>query len=145
MAESESGIGAWIPRWEDHRLLTGQGRFTDDHNLDGQLHAAFVRSPHAHAELGNIDISVAQATDGVVAIYIAADLEADGVNVLPSDVAERGPLYPNKDGSSMPSPPYYPLARERVRHVGDAIAVVIAETLEIAAEAAEKVQVTYNL
>ena len=145
MVEPESGIGAWIPRWEDHRLLTGQGRYTDDHNLDGQLHAAFVRSPYAHAELGNIDISAAQATSGVAAIYTATDLEADGLNVLPSDVAERGPLYPNKDGSSMPSPPYYPLARERVRHVGDAIAVVIAETPEIAAEAAEKVQVEYDL
>jgi carbon-monoxide dehydrogenase large subunit len=145
MAESESGIGAWIPRWEDHRLLTGQGRYTDDHNLDGQLHAAFVRSPHAHATFGNINVSAAQTMKGVIAIYSAADLEADGINVLPSDVAERGPLYPNKDGTSMPSPPYYPLARERVRHVGDAVAVVIAETPEIAAEAAEKVQVKYKL
>lgn len=145
MIESQSIIGAWIPRWEDHRLLTGQGRYTDDHNLDGQLHAVFVRSPHAHAKLGNIDKSSAIAVKGVAAIYTAADLEAAGVNVLPSDVAERGPLYPNKDGTLMPSPPYYPLARERVRHVGDPIAVVIADTPEIAAEAAEIVQIEYEL
>ncbi|NKB21532.1 MAG: molybdopterin-dependent oxidoreductase [Alphaproteobacteria bacterium] len=144
-ANESSGIGAWIPRWEDHRLLTGQGRYTDDHNLDGQLHAAFVRSPHAHAKFSNIDTSAARATNGVVAIYTAADLETSNVNVLPSDVAERGPLYPNKDGSSMPSPPYYPLARERVRHVGDPVAVVIAETLEIAAEAAEKIEIEYSV
>ena len=145
MTTQKSGIGVSLPRWEDHRLLTGQGRYTDDHNMDDQLHAAFVRSPHAHAVLGEIDTASAAKTDGVIAIYTAGDLEADGVNVLPSDVAERGPLYPNKDGSVMPSPPYFPLAREKVRHVGDAVAVVIAETPEIAAEAAEKVEVDYTI
>ncbi len=145
MATQASGIGISLPRWEDHRLLTGQGRFTDDHNMERQLHAAFVRSPHAHATLGDIDTAAATAMDGVVAAYTAADMEADNVNVLLTDVAERGPLYPNKDGSVMPSPPYFPLAREKVRHVGDAVAVVIAETPEIAAEAAEKVQVGYTV
>ena len=145
MIEIKNGIGAWIPRWEDRRLLTGQGRYTDDHNLSGQLHAVFARSPHAHAKLGAIDKASASALEGVVSIYTATDLEASGVHVLPSDVAERGPLYPNKDGTLMPNPPYYPLARERVRHVGDPIAVVIADTPEIAAEAAEKIHIDYEL
>ena len=103
----KSGVGISVPRWEDHRLLTGQGRFTDDHNMDGQIYAAFVRTKHSHEKIKTIDLLSAKAMEGVAAVFTAKDLEEDGVNVLPSDVINRGPIYPNKDGSIMADPPYF--------------------------------------
>ena len=142
---TKSGVGISVPRWEDHRLLTGQGRFTDDHNMNGQIYAAFVRTKHSHAKIKKIDLWSAKAMEGVAAVFTAKDLEEDGVNVLPSDVINRGPIYPNKDGSIMADPPYFPLAREKVRHVGDPAAIVLANSPETAIEAAEEVIIEYAL
>jgi carbon-monoxide dehydrogenase large subunit len=132
-------IGAPVRRKEDHRFLTGRGTYTDDINRPGQLHAVFVRSPHAHAELGGIDTAAAKSTPGVVAIYTAADLQAAGLGTLPCGWGVK-----SKDGTPMAEPPHPVLASGRARHVGDPVAVVIAETREQASEAAERVAVAYR-
>ena len=144
MPAQKDPIGASIPRFEDYRLLTGTGCFTDDINEDEQAFAAFVRSPHAHADIVSIDTEAAAALPGVLAIFSAADLVAGGVKPVPTDVATRGLDSPNRDGSLMADPDYFPLARDRVRHVGDPVAMVIAETALGAEEAAETVAVSYQ-
>jgi carbon-monoxide dehydrogenase large subunit len=137
-------IGASIPRVEDYRLLTGAGSFTDDINLDGQVWASFVRSPHAHADIWSIDTAAAAAMRGVLAIYSAADLLAGGVEPFPTDVEVRGLESPNRDGSLMADPPYFTLANGRTRHVGDPVCMVIAETLANAEDAVQAVEVSYK-
>lgn len=137
MANPE-GIGAAVRRREDGRFLTGRGTYTDDIARPGQTVAYMLRSPHAHARIQSIDTSVAAAMPGVVAVLTGADMAADGVNGLPC-----GWLIHNKDGSPMKEPPHFPLARDRVRHVGDTVAVVIAESREAAKDAAEQVVVDY--
>ena len=144
MAGANQTIGASLPRIEDHRLLTGTGCFTDDITLDGQACAAFVRSPHAHADILAIDTTNAAAMPGVLAIYSAADLLAEGVKPFPTDVEVRGLESPNRDGSLMADPPYYTLANGRTRHVGDPVAMVVANTLADAEDAAQAVDVTYG-
>ena len=144
MASTEPTIGVSIPRLEDHRLLTGAGCFTDDINLDGQARAAFVRSPHAHADILSIDTTAAAAMPGVLAIYSAADLLAGGVKPFPTDVDTRGLESPNRDGSLMADPPYYTFANGRTRHVGAPVAMVIAETLADAEDAAQAVDISYR-
>ena len=144
MTGTNQTIGASLLRVEDHRLLTGAGCFTDDITLDGQACAAFVRSPHAHADILSIDTAVAEAMPGVLAIYSAADLLADGVKPFPTDVEVRGLESPNRDGSLMADPPYYTLANGRTRHVGDPVAMVVAETLADAEDAAQAVEVSYG-
>ncbi len=133
-------IGAPVRRKEDFRFLTGKGTYTDDINRPGQLHAVFVRSPHAHAEIVGIDIAAAQAAPGVVAIYTAADLQAAGLGTLPCGWGVK-----SKDGSPMAEPPHPVLAQGQVRHVGDPVAVVIAETKRGALDAAEMVVVDYKI
>ena len=145
MDRQNSRIGMALPRWEDERLVTGKGRFTDDQNLDSQVYANFVRSPHAHAKIENINCEKAIEIEGVIAVFSANELEADGIKPIPSDVKVRGPLYPNQDGSIMADPPYFPLAHKIVRHVGDAVALIIAKTPDIAAEATEKVTIDYTV
>jgi aerobic carbon-monoxide dehydrogenase large subunit len=132
-------IGAPVRRKEDRRFLTGKGNYTDDINRPGQLHAFFLRSPHAHAELRGIDIARAKAAPGVVTIYTGADAQAAGVGSLPCGWAVK-----SKDGSPMAEPPHPILAQGKVRHVGDPVAVVIAETKEQADEAAELITVDYR-
>ncbi|NYZ12189.1 xanthine dehydrogenase family protein molybdopterin-binding subunit [Azospirillum sp. RWY-5-1] len=134
-----SGIGASVRRREDKRFLTGSGTYTDDINRPGQTFACMVRSPHAHAAIRGIDTAAALAMPGVVAIYTGADMAADNVNGLPC-----GWLIHNKDGSPMKEPPHFPLARDRARHVGDTVAVVIAETREQAKDAAEALVIDYE-
>ena len=132
------GIGAPVPRKEDARFLTGRGRFVADIVFPGELHCAFVRSPHAHARLGRIDMAAARRMPGVVAIFTGADLEADAVGPMRS-------LWPLKmaDGRMMAEPPRWALARGTVRHVGEAVAAVIAESREAAGDAAECVEIDY--
>jgi len=137
-------IGENVPRIEDERLLTGAGRFTDDIALPGQVFAAFVRSPHAHAEVAAIDTARAAAMPGVLGVWRADDLLADGVRPFPTDVASRGPLYPNRDGSLMADPDWLPLSRGRARHVGDAVALVVAETAAQAGDAAAAVAIDWR-
>ncbi len=133
-----TGIGARAARKEDRRFLTGNGRYVDDIDRPGQLHAVLARSPHAHARLGAIDASAARAAPGVAAVFTAADLAADNVGGLPC-----GWLIKNKDGSDMVEPPHPVLATGKVRHVGDPVAMVLAETRAQARDAAEKLEIEY--
>src|ERR1700722_3246737 len=125
------GIGAAVRRKEDLRFLTGKGRYTDDINRPGQLQAFLLRSPHAHAEIAGNDTTRAQAAPGVAAIFTGADLQAP-VGGLPC-----GWLITSKDGSPMAEPMRPLLAQGKVRHVGDPVAVVVAETRAEAEAAAE--------
>jgi carbon-monoxide dehydrogenase large subunit len=127
-------IGQPVLRSEDSRLLTGGGCYTSDSFADGEAYARFVRSSIAHGTIRSIDISAAIAMPGVLAIHTGADLEADGIGNIPCGV----PLK-NRDGSGFVYPPHAALAVGRVRHVGDPIAVVIAETTAQAEDAVEAV------
>jgi carbon-monoxide dehydrogenase large subunit len=130
------GIGQPVTRSEDPRHLTGGGEYTDDTNVDGQVYARFVRSPVGHGDINSIDASAASSMPGVLAVYTAADLVADGIGNIPSGL----PLK-NRDGSGYYVPPRTGLSQGRVRHVGEPIAVVIAETAAQAQDAAEAVAV----
>ncbi|MET0202708.1 MAG: xanthine dehydrogenase family protein molybdopterin-binding subunit, partial [Casimicrobiaceae bacterium] len=139
MGANDSGfIGQSVKRKEDARFLTGAGQYTDDVTMANQTHAYFLRSPHAHAKLRNIDTSKAKKAPGVVAIYTGADLE--GVNGLPC-----GWLITSVDGTPMKEPPHHVLAKGKVRHVGDQIAMVFSETREQANDAAELIEVDYEV
>src|SRR5262245_52854353 len=133
------GIGAPLRRVEDRRFLTGRGTFVADIALPGVLHCVLVRSPHAHARIRKIDTAEAAAASGVVAVLTGADMAADGV--LP-----MRPLWiiRSRDGQPMAQPPRYALARETVRHVGEPVAAVIAETREQATDAAELLSIDYE-
>src|SRR5215472_9913018 len=133
-----ASIGTPVRRREDYRFLTGGGTYTDDINRPGQLHAYILRSPHAHAQIGGIDTAAAQSASGVVAVYTGKDMAADGIGGLPC-----GWQIHSKDGSPMAEPPHPVLAVDRVRYVGDPVAVVVAETLPQARDAAELVNVDY--
>ncbi|HUC09171.1 MAG TPA: xanthine dehydrogenase family protein molybdopterin-binding subunit [Stellaceae bacterium] len=132
-------VGTPVRRREDYRFLTGQGTYTDDINRPHQLYAYILRSPHAHARVSGIDTTAAARAPGVAAIFTGKDMTADGVGGLPC-----GWQVHSKDGSPMAEPPHPPLATDRVRHVGDPVAVVIAETLEQAREAADQIQVDWT-
>src|ERR671934_1231429 len=132
-------IGARVPRKEDYRFLTGTGQYTDDVALPGQTYAAFVRSPHAHATLRGIKTDKAKKAPGVLAIYTGADLAAAKVGGLPC-----GWLITDVNGQPMKEPPYPALAQGKVRHVGERVAVVIAETAAQAKDAAELIEVDYQ-
>ena len=129
-------VGQPVLRTEDPRLLTGGGRFTDDVNLPGQAQARFVRSRIAHGEIRAIHTTAAAAMPGVLAIFTGADLAADGIGTIPSTL----PLK-NRDGSPYIVPPRPALATGRVRHVGEAIAIVVAESAALAEDAVEAVVV----
>jgi aerobic carbon-monoxide dehydrogenase large subunit len=131
-------LGTPVRRREDFRFLTGGGTYTDDINRPGQLYAYILRSPHAHARVGGIDTVAAQTAPGVVAVYTGKDMAADGVGGLPC-----GWQIHSKNGSPMAEPPHPVLAVDRVRYVGDPVAVIIAETLAQARDAAELVNIDY--
>jgi aerobic carbon-monoxide dehydrogenase large subunit len=132
-------IGARIQRKEDYRFLTGAGQYTDDVAMPHQSYAAFVRSPHAHASIRAISTDKAKKAPGVIAIYTGADLAAAKVGGLPC-----GWLITDVKGQPMKEPPYPSLAQGKVRHVGERVAVVIAETAAQAKDAAELVEVDYQ-
>ncbi len=134
-----TGIGSALKRKEDGRFLTGRGRYTDDLNRPGQSHAYFLRSPYPHAKINGIDTSAAAKAPGVIAIYIGKDMEADNVGSLPC-----GWVVTDRNGEPHKAPPHFPLARDRVRYVGDHVAVVIAETSTQAKDAAELIEVDYQ-
>ena len=137
------GIGASVKRREDARLVTGQGRYAEDCNAPDQVHAAFVRSPHAHADVVAIDVAPARTVAGVVAVFTGHDLRADGVGPIPTLIAERGGGIRNRDGSPFAEPAWHALATDRVRHVGEPVAVVIASTAAAARDGAAAVAVRY--
>ncbi len=134
------GIGARVLRKEDKRFITGQGRYTDDHKVAGMHYAAFVRSPHAHAKIKKINSKAANQMPGVVGVFDGKQLTGDGIgNII------CGWMIHSKDGSPMNMGAWSALATEYVRYVGDAVAVVIAETLAEAKAAAEAVDVSYKV
>jgi aerobic carbon-monoxide dehydrogenase large subunit len=133
------GIGAAVRRKEDRRFITGAGNYTDDIVRPGQTHAVFVRSPHAHARIKAVKTDAARKAPGVVAVLTGADLAADKVGNLPA-----GWLIHSKDGTPMAEPAHPALVQDKVRHVGDQVAVVIAETRDQAREAAALVEVDYQ-
>jgi aerobic carbon-monoxide dehydrogenase large subunit len=141
-----SGIGQPVRRREDLRLLTGKGRYSDDASLPGQAYAVMLRSPHAHARVGAIDPRAAQQTPGVLAVLTGHDFLADGLQPIPllarghpADLTLR-----NRDGSGPLVPAQRPIAVDEVLHVGEIVAVVVAETLPAAKDAAEKVSVAWD-
>jgi aerobic carbon-monoxide dehydrogenase large subunit len=135
---SATGIGAAVRRKEDQRFITGRGHYTDDVNRPGQVFAVFVRSPHAHATIKQIDSKAASDRAGVLAVLTGAELAADKIGNLVC-----GWMIHSKDGSPMKMAPHPALATGKACYVGDPVAVVIAETLEQAKDAAEAVEVNY--
>ena len=137
------GVGQSVARVEDHRLLRGRGRFTDDIDLPGQLHGCVVRSPHPHARIAGIETAPAVAAPGVVAVFTGADVEADGLGTLPS-LARGGAALTRPDGSPLFEPPRPALQPRKVSFVGDCVAFVVADTAVRARDAAELVDVEYE-
>ena len=133
------GIGAAVRRKEDARFLSGHGSYTDDINRPGQLYAFVRRSDRPHAKIRSIDTSAAATAPGVVAVYTGADMAAENIGGLPC-----GWQIHSKDGSPMKEPPHPVLAVDKVRHVGDPIAVVIAETKQAAKDASEQIVIDYE-
>ena len=136
---SKYGIGQPVLRFEDPRLLRGQGRYVSDVNLPGQAYAVFVRSPHAHAKIRSIDVAAAKAAPGVLAAYTGHDVKADGLGMPKANMPRKRP-----DGKPMFAPQRPPLVTDRVRYVGDPVVMVIAETLAQAKDAAELVEIDYE-
>ena len=132
-------IGAAIRRKEDYRFLTGAGNYTDDIVQTNQAFAVFVRSPHAHANVKRIDLAKAKAMPGVVEIFTGKDIDGK-MGGLPC-----GWLITSTDGTPMKEPPHPILAIGKARYVGDQVAMVIADTLEQAKNAAEAVDVEYDV
>ena len=137
---SATGIGAAVRRKEDFRFITGSGQYTDDVVRPGETRAAFVRSPHARAKIKSLDASAAKKMPGVVAVLTGADLANDKIGNLIC-----GWMIHSKDGTPMKMAPHPAIATGTVNHVGDAVAVVIGETLAQARDAAEKVKVDYEV
>ncbi len=136
---SNSPIGKPLRRREDFRFLTGAGQYTDDVVLPGQTQGIFLRSPYAHARIRSIDTTAAKAAPGVLAVFTGADLADSKVGGLPC-----GWLIHSKDGSPMKEPPHPVLAQGKVRHVGDQVALIVAETVAQAKDAAELIEVDYE-
>jgi carbon-monoxide dehydrogenase large subunit len=137
---SATGIGAAVRRKEDFRFITGKGQYTDDVVRPGETRAVFVRSPHAHARIKSIDVSAAKKMPGVVDVFTGAQLATDKIGNLIC-----GWMIHSKDGTPMKMAPHPALAANKVNCVGDAVAVVIAETIAQGRDAAEKVKVDYDV
>jgi carbon-monoxide dehydrogenase large subunit len=150
----KTGIGQPVRRKEDARLVVGAGRFSDDVDLPRQTRAFILRSCHAHARIKSIATERAKALKGVLAVLTGADLKADGVKPIPPDASTTVPyeaqrrlpdvVLVHRDGPLMQTP-YYPLAVDKVRYVGEGVALVVAETLAIAKDAAELVEIDYDV
>src|SRR4051794_17650286 len=140
MATTKFGLAQPVRRVEDPRLLKGLGRYTDDIVLPGMLFGIVLRSPHAAAKIVSMNVEAAKSVSGVRAIYTAADLKAAGLGTLPC----AAPVQ-NKDGTDMVSPPHPVLADGMVHHVGDPVAFIVADTAKQARDAAELVEVDYDV
>src|SRR3990172_4515992 len=151
---SDFGIGQPVRRKEDFRLLTGRGRYSDDYSLPGQVYAAILRSPHAHARVATVDASGARAMPGVLGVFTGADVAADRLKPISPDYAFLGPVevqrrlpdvvLQNRDGSPIYDSPYHLLAQDRVRFAGQAVAMVVADSVARAKDAAEAIVVDYE-
>ncbi|MDH3670855.1 MAG: xanthine dehydrogenase family protein molybdopterin-binding subunit [Gammaproteobacteria bacterium] len=133
------GIGQPVRRKEDIRFLTGTGCYLDDIKLENMAHGMVVRSHHAHARIKKIDIGAAAHAPGVLAVFTGMDWEAEGLGDMPTRTRAK-----NSDGSPVPVPPRPALVKDRVRFVGDAVAFIVAETMEAARDAAELVDIDYD-
>ena len=140
-------IGKPVVRKEDARLTTGLGRFSDDFSLDGQAHAVMVRSPHPHARIRGVDATRAKALPGVLGVLTGADCLAAGLGAIPHDPLPKT-RYDMKltaaGGGAVFIGPHLLLPADKARHVGEAVAMVVAETLAQALDAAEAVAVDYE-
>jgi carbon-monoxide dehydrogenase large subunit len=134
------GLSQSVRRVEDPRLLTGRGRYTDDIAMPGEAIGVVLRSPHAHAKITSLDTSAAKAVPGVLAVITGADLQAAGLGEVPCVI----PLK-NKDGTPRANTPRLALATDTVRHVGDPVAFIVAETAQAARDGAEAVMVDYEV
>src|SRR5882672_3210079 len=140
-------IGTPLPRKEDARLTTGAGRFSDDFSAPGQCHLAVVRSPYPHARIRGVNFAAARAMPGVLGVFSGADCLADGLQPIPHD-----PLPKTKYDMKLHAPgggtvfigPHMLLPADKARHVGEAVAMVVAETKAQALDAAEAVEVAYE-
>lgn len=136
----EFALGQSVPRFEDPRLVRGGGRYVSDLKLPGMVHGVVLRSPHAHAKIKSIDTTQAKQAPGVLAVLTGADWEASGYGDLP---VPKGPK--RRDGSPLYRPRFPALVKDRVRWVGDYVAFVIAETVAQATDAAELIEVDYEI
>src|SRR3954471_4212531 len=134
------GIGQPVRRFEDKRLLCGNGRFQNDVTLPGQAYGFVLRSPHAHAVMRGVDLSAAQAAPGVLAIYTGEDLAAAGMGTMGVPLRRKRP-----DGSPMFWRAHLGLAQGRVRYVGEPVAFIVAESLAQAKDAAELIDIDYDI
>ncbi len=133
-------FGQDIRRVEDNRLITGKGRYVGNIAVAGVAHLVLLRSPHAHAEIISLDVAAAKAAPGVIAVFTAADLQEAGIEPLAS-----APMFKRADGSPRAEPPRRLLAQGRVRHLGEAVVAIIAETRKAGMDAAELVMVDYDM
>jgi carbon-monoxide dehydrogenase large subunit len=133
------GIGQPVRRVEDRRFITGHGNYVDDIQLQRQTYACMLRSPHAHARIAGIDAAAALSASGVLAVFTGEDLARDGIGPIPCLSAVT-----NRDGSPSVLPPHPAIARGHVRHVGDTVAMVVAESAAEARDAAELIAVDYE-
>lgn len=148
LTANSNRIGQPVRRKEDLRLITGQGCYSDDVNLPGQVRAIMLRSPHAHARIRSIDTRKSLAMPGVLAVLTASDMLADSLQPMPHKPQSNSPTEPqliNRDGFAGFDAPHYPLATDKVRYVGEAVAVVIAQTVDQAKDAAEQIEIDYEI
>lgn len=140
------GIGVAVRRKEDLRLLTGRGRYVDDTALPGLAHVVFVRSPHPHARVLAIDTTAARAAPGVIAVMTGADYRADGLGPIRHNPGlSRAPdVTPRVREVAPIATPHYPMPVDRVRFVGEPVALVVASSIAAAKDAAELVAVSYD-
>ncbi|MGA9501745.1 MAG: molybdopterin cofactor-binding domain-containing protein, partial [Pseudolabrys sp.] len=140
-------IGQPLPRNEDARLLTGRGQFTDDFSFPGQAYAAMVRSPYAHARIVGIDHSTARTMPGVLGVFTGVDCVADSLGAIPHDPLPKTKFdmkLQGPGGSEIFIGPHLLLPHDKARHVGEAVAMVVAETQAQALDAAEAVTIEYE-
>ncbi|MEN6543649.1 xanthine dehydrogenase family protein molybdopterin-binding subunit [Parvibaculum sp.] len=135
------GVGQPMRRVEDERLVTGKGKYTDDLALDGQAHAFMVRSPHAHARILSIDTEDAMNAPGVLAVWTGADAEREGLGIVASPAAD---MLKNSDGTPIFKTTRHLIARDTVRYAGDTVALIVAETLNQARDAADLLVIDYE-
>ncbi|HKB74405.1 MAG TPA: xanthine dehydrogenase family protein molybdopterin-binding subunit, partial [Burkholderiales bacterium] len=146
-AVEAGAIGRPLPRKEDLRLLTGAGRFSDDFNMAGQAYAVMARSPYPHARILRVDSTRSRAMPGVLAVYSGADCAADGLGPIP-----HNPLPSTREDMKLTGPgggrifegPHWLLPTDKARHVGEGVAMVVAETTDEALDAVEAVEVEYE-
>jgi carbon-monoxide dehydrogenase large subunit len=141
-----SGIGQPVRRKEDFRLLTGRGSFADDVHLSGLAHAVIVRSPYAHAHVGSVDKTAALASSGVLAVLTGRDYLADGLAPIPhgAGLMGRPDVAARVRGFEPITTRDYPMTPDKVRFVGEPVAIVAAETVDQAKDAAELLEITYE-